>query len=379
MCKVKRRARHEIIGICENTDCEYCEFQEPQEVEEVDQEGKPVCKGCKKPLKLLDPDDNREGNGNKHKKLKRILIIISSILILGGIVFGVITLVKSCSCNKPDTEIEHPITPDSITLDKTSLEFKNVGECDTLTATVYPDSVLEKNKEIFWRSSDETVATVDANGIVTAVANGNAVISAYTGNGLSDTCYVKVGIVIGVTHVTLNKPALSLKAKATEQLIATVYPEGATNKEVDWLSDNPAVATVNSTGLVTAVAKGTANITVKTVDGGKIDSSIIKVEISAPCGSEKKYSFGKYSGGMKYSSDLKVCYPDGQGTMIYLKHIRIAKHDSEVHYAEVGYSAVGTWINGDISNVKLIDKNGNIVEVILAGARNSVYNLENDK
>jgi len=88
--------------------------------------------------------------------------------------------------------------------------------------------------------------------------------------------------------------------------------------------------------------------------------------------STKTYSFGKYTGGMKNG------VPNGQGTMSYTKRVRIAKHDSQEHYAEAGYSLVGTWINGDISNGKLIDNKGNVVEIILAGARNSVYNLEND-
>jgi hypothetical protein len=105
----------------------------------------------------------------------------------------------------------------------------------------------------------------------------------------------------------------------------------------------------------------------------KTDTLYKKEELTVTkSSSSKSYSQGKYSGGLKNG------YPEGQGTMVYTKYVRIAKHDSKEHYAEAGYSLVGTWINGDISNGKLIDKNGNTVEVILAGARNSVYNLEND-
>lgn len=106
----------------------------------------------------------------------------------------------------------------------------------------------------------------------------------------------------------------------------------------------------------------------------KTDTLVQKVQVqnSRIVSNTKKYSFGKYSG------DLKNGYPEGQGTMIYTKHVRIAKHDRQEHYAEAGYSLVGTWINGDISNGKLIDNNGNQIKVILAGARNSIYDLEND-
>ena len=83
------------------------------------------------------------------------------------------------------------------------------------------------------------------------------------------------------------------------------------------------------------------------------------------------YSFGTYTGRTVNG------YPEGQGTMTYTKRVRIAKHDSEEHYAEAGYSLKGTWVNGDISNGKLIDNNGN-TEVIMAGERSAVYDLEKD-
>ncbi|MCL2072766.1 MAG: hypothetical protein FWH18_02500 [Marinilabiliaceae bacterium] len=90
-----------------------------------------------------------------------------------------------------------------------------------------------------------------------------------------------------------------------------------------------------------------------------------------------EYPFGTYTGGMKYSTQLRKWIPNGEGKMDYKKRVRIAKHDDQEHYAEAGYSLDGTWINGDISNGKLIDKNGK-TEVILPGARNSDYNLEKD-
>jgi len=86
------------------------------------------------------------------------------------------------------------ITPDSISLDKTSLEFTKTGASEQLIATVFPDVLPEKNKKVIWQSSNETVAKVDTTGLVTAVGNGLAVISANTNNGLSDICSVEVKI-----------------------------------------------------------------------------------------------------------------------------------------------------------------------------------------
>ena len=72
-----------------------------------------------------------------------------------------------------------------------------------------------------------------------------------------------------VTGVTLNKTTLSLEAGKTETLTATVAPEGATNKEVTWVSSDETVASVDTTGKVTAIKAGTTTITVTTTDGEK--------------------------------------------------------------------------------------------------------------
>lgn len=71
-----------------------------------------------------------------------------------------------------------------------------------------------------------------------------------------------------VTGVTLNKATLELGIGATEKLTATVAPKDAKNKSVTWSSSDEDIATVSSTGEVTAVAEGTATITVTTVEGG---------------------------------------------------------------------------------------------------------------
>ena len=68
---------------------------------------------------------------------------------------------------------------------------------------------------------------------------------------------------VAVTGITLNKTTLSLEEKASETLTVTVAPSNASNTKVTWESSNAAIATVSSLGKVTAVAVGTATITVK--------------------------------------------------------------------------------------------------------------------
>ena len=80
-----------------------------------------------------------------------------------------------------------------------------------------------------------------------------------------------------VTGVTLNKTTLTLTRGETETLTATVSPDNADNKAMNWESNNPAVATVMSNGLITALSKGTATIVVSTQDGGKTASCVVTV------------------------------------------------------------------------------------------------------
>jgi len=81
---------------------------------------------------------------------------------------------------------------------------------------------------------------------------------------------------ISVTGVTVDKTSISLVVGGTETITPTITPSNATNKNVTWSSSNTSVATVSG-GVVTAVAAGTATITVTTVDGGKTAACIVTV------------------------------------------------------------------------------------------------------
>ena len=155
-----------------------------------------------------------------------------------------------------------------ITLDKSSITV-TVGNTDTLTPTVTPSNASDPS--VVWESSDERVAKVDENGVVTAIAIGTATITAMTlDGGFTATCEVTVAPtpVVHVTGVTLDKNSITLNVNETDTLAATILPNDAADKSVTWSSSNPSVATVDSNGIVTAVAAGNATITVTTVDGG---------------------------------------------------------------------------------------------------------------
>lgn len=159
-----------------------------------------------------------------------------------------------------------PVT--GISLNKTA-DTLTVGETETLSAIITPSNAT--NQKINWASDNPAVATVDDSGKVTAIGPGTANITATTSDGsnLQATCVLTVkAAYVPVTGVILNKTIDYIRVKNTDQLIATIIPADATTKDVTWTSSNSAVATVSSTGLVTALKPGTTIITVKTNDGG---------------------------------------------------------------------------------------------------------------
>lgn len=106
---------------------------------------------------------------------------------------------------------------------------------------------------------------------------------------------------VSVTGVSLDKTSAELEVGGTLTLTATVEPANATNKDVTWSSSDVKVATVKN-GTVTAVAVGTAVITVKTADGGKEATCTITVK-EKTSGSEGE---GGSSGGSDDTGDMKV-------------------------------------------------------------------------
>ena len=153
----------------------------------------------------------------------------------------------------------------SVSLDKDTMNLTE-GSTATLTATVEPDNA--SNRSVTWSSDNESVATVNATGEVTAIGAGTATITVTTADGgKTATCEVTVtAATVPVTSVELNKTETTLTVGERETLTATVEPNNATDQNVTWSTSNPSVATVEN-GVVRAVGRGTAVITVTTADG----------------------------------------------------------------------------------------------------------------
>ena len=183
--------------------------------------------------------------------------------------------------DKPDPD--QPDNPDevkvkSITLNEKAINL-DIRESKQLVATINPENATNKN--VYWTSTNIDVAYVDSSGLVTGFDEGTAIIIATTedGNKIA-TCIVTVKDSstpvnpdnpekVNVTDVSLNMNAMKLNLNSSKQLIATIQPENATNKNLYWVSTNSSVATVDSEGNVTAVGTGTAIIVVTTEDGNR--------------------------------------------------------------------------------------------------------------
>lgn len=162
---------------------------------------------------------------------------------------------------KPDVAVT------SVRLNKASLIIKD-NETFQLTATILPATATDKS--VTWSSSNEAVATVDGNGLVTP----GSVLGATTITCTSvstpakkATCRVTVKTSkVAVSGVRLNKTSLTIKDNETAQLTATLLPANATDKRVKWSSSDKDVATVDEDGFVKPGGKlGTAVITCTSV------------------------------------------------------------------------------------------------------------------
>ncbi|PKU94640.1 Bacterial Ig-like domain (group 2) [Bifidobacterium pseudolongum subsp. globosum] len=168
----------------------------------------------------------------------------------------------------------------SVSIAGGDVELKE-GASKQLSATVSPSNATDRS--VSWKSSNTSVATVDASGKVTAVKAGTATITA-TAGGKSASVTVKVkgeDPVVPVQSVSISGTGVSggkatIKVGAGLNLTATVSPSNATDRDVTWSTSNAAVATVDANGAVRAVKAGNAAITATA--GDKSASILVTVK-----------------------------------------------------------------------------------------------------
>ena len=154
-----------------------------------------------------------------------------------------------------------------VSLDIHTFNFSKIGETCVLRATVSPSDATDKS--LSWISSNANVASVTQDGKVTAMGNGEAVITVKTNDGEKiDECTISVKQT--VTRLTLDKTSISLKENDVQPLTVTVTPDNAYDKTVTWSSSDSSIAIVDENGIVKAISKGSTVITAKANDGSNV-------------------------------------------------------------------------------------------------------------
>jgi uncharacterized protein YjdB len=156
-----------------------------------------------------------------------------------------------------------------------------VGGTQKLIPTVKPSNASTDG--LVWSSADSAIATVDSNGTVAGVSEGQTTVTVATPYGREASCFILV-VSVGVEKVSLDTNILTLHQNQTYTFTATITPEFATNKNVTWSTSDPSVVALvknhagKEDGTIFAKATGTADITVKTVDGNKTATCKVTVE-----------------------------------------------------------------------------------------------------
>ena len=178
----------------------------------------------------------------------------------------------------------------------------------TLTATVNPGTA-NINKGITWSSNDSSIATVDKNsGLVTGVSIGTTDIIARTDNG--KTCTAKVTVIATIKNLEVSPSSKDIDINKETQLTVKTTP-GQTTERVVWETSNSGVATVDQTGKVKGISKGTAIIKARNTDGTIFSTATIYVA---------KTHYGWYVENYTAKTDKdtkwKVFYEDNNNTYI---------------------------------------------------------------
>ena len=151
-----------------------------------------------------------------------------------------------------------------ITVNPTSTTIYT-GQTIQLTATITPNNT--SNQGVSWTSDNSGIASVNGNGLVTAVSAGTTTIRATTADGSSRQSTCTITVIQLATGISVSPTSVSIVEGGTSQLTATIIPNNTSNQGVSWTSDNSNIARVNGNGLVTAVSSGTTTIRATTVDG----------------------------------------------------------------------------------------------------------------
>ena len=229
------------------------------------------------------PDNTTQSKSVEWKTSDASVAVVSSTGLVTAKKTGTVTIT---AVSKADSSIQSKVTIKVLShiTDVTVTGPSGTLYTDTkykFTAKITPDDTTD-NKTVIWSVSDSNIAQIATDGTLSFKKAGTVDVIATVKATSSNTIIKKLTVtgvkrVINVSSVALDKTTVNLKKGETVKLNATVAPADADNKEVIYTSSNSAVAKVDNTGLVTAIASGEAVITVTTKDGSKTASCKVTV------------------------------------------------------------------------------------------------------
>ena len=162
---------------------------------------------------------------------------------------------NSCTINVTDTTV--PV--EKVTSNRCTL-YMEPEESEKIKVSVYPEDATDTSLE--WYTEDEDIASVGADGTVTANACGSTIVRAYVADG---SHYTECVVTVSDPSVVLTEDVIAMDTESTHQL--EYYVNGTISEKFSWSTDNYKVATVDENGNVTAVTSGKAVITLKSESG----------------------------------------------------------------------------------------------------------------
>ena len=245
-------------------------------------------------------------NGNKENKITKDQVKASGLTVTSDMTSLTLVYKEKASTEKPKkankqepaktettSESDDALDADTTDSQETAVQLTEFfvvasqnqvtkGETAQLTLTIKPDNY--PNKDVTWSSSNEAIATVDGNGLVTTHEVGTVTITATLKSdpAISSSATIVVNP-IKVSKITVNGYGKDYLVKGnTVTLTTTVEPSDAANKSIVWSSSNEEVATVDQNGKVTAVGQGTVSIKAMNDDSGVYGEQVITVYDNTP-------------------------------------------------------------------------------------------------
>ena len=293
------------------------------------------------------------------------VVMCLSIAVVGTTSVGATTATTSpvpTSETAPTTKPSQVIEINKMTFDKTTVTV-NEGQKFNIVASIWPGYTTEKT--ITWSTNNSRVGVVSqtintANGlydnegklyctetaIFTAKASGQTIIKAASNTGMVVKCIVNVKKV--ATSISVNKTSITLNTSKKTTVKATVGPTSIPSqyKGVKWTTSNKKIATVNSKGVIKAIAKGVCYVTATSKDNTRL-SKRIKVTVKQPVTSVKfNKSFVKLAKKGNSATLKATAYPSNAN----VKKLTIKSENTKV--VKVSKSSINSGATFKVTAVK---------------------------